>query len=155
MLYKEAAGLVANRLYKNVATFMGGLPEWKKAGYRLETGFALPEFEVKGIEPDQFQKLVGVACILDIRTPALYGGVNTRLKFGPNADNLTMAYKKKYLLKIPMFRLIKEFVKIPKDRMVLVIDHRGKQSVTAARFLLNNGYKEVCFLKGGIASVPD
>ncbi len=92
MLYKQAASLVANRLYSNVATFKGGLPEWKKAGYPLNTSLALPKTKVPGINSSEFKALVGKACILDIRTPKLYGVGNIKAKFGPNVDTLSREY---------------------------------------------------------------
>ena len=155
VLYKQAAGLVANRLYSNVATFKGGLPAWKKAGYPLNTSLALPKYDVPGIDGGQFKALVGQACILDIRTPKLYGLGNIKGKFGPNVDTLSMEYKKKYLVKIPMSKLAKQYRKIPQDRPIVVMDFRGKQSLVASRFLMHQGFKDVVLLKGGISAVSD
>lgn len=154
MLYNQAAGLVANRLYSNVATFKGGLPEWEKAGYALDKSSALPMYDIPQIDGDQFKKLVGEACILDIRTPKLYGEGNIKSKFGPNVDTLSEEYRKKYLLKIPLYSLSRMYKKIPNDRMVVVFDYRGKQASVAARFLRHNGYENVCLVKGGISAVP-
>lgn len=140
-------------MYSNVATFKGGLPAWKKAGYPLNTSQALPKYDVPRIEGDKFQKLLGTACYVDIRTPNLYGLGNIKAKFGPNADKLSLDYKKKYFLKIPLYQLSSQFNKIPKDRRVIVFDYRGKQSLIASRFLMHNGYEDVCLLKGGIEAV--
>ncbi len=155
MLYKQAASLVANRLYSNVFTFKGGLPAWKKAGYPLDTSHALPKYDVLEIDGDQFKALVGKACIVDIRTPKLYGVGNIKAKFGPNVDSLSMAYRKKYLIKIPMSKLAKQYGNIPQDRAIVVMDFRGKQSLVASRFLIHKGFKDVFLLKGGISAVPD
>jgi rhodanese-related sulfurtransferase len=156
VLYKQAAGLVANRRYTNVATFKGGLPAWRKAGYALDKSLAVPKHKVPEIDGNEFKKLVGTACIIDIRTPKLYGaGTSIKSKFGPNADNLTPEYKKKYFLKIPMSRLAKQYTKIPKDRRIVVFDYRGKQCLAAARFLIEKGFKDVSLVKGGISAVPD
>jgi rhodanese-related sulfurtransferase len=154
-MYREAAGLVANRRYKNVATFKGGLPAWKKAGFALNTSLALPKHEVPTIDGDQFQELVGTACFVDIRTPRLYGGgIDTKSRFGPKVDFLTLEYRKKYLLKIPMSKMVKQYHKIPDDRKIVVFDFRGKQCLMAARFLIEKGFKDVCILKGGISAAP-
>lgn len=154
-MYRQAAGLVANLRYSNVATFKGGLPAWEKAGFELNTKLALPKYDVPAIDAGQFKKLVGTACILDIRTPKLYGAdLDTRPRFGPNADNLTMEYRKKYLLKIPLSKLPKYYHKVPDDRKIIVFDFRGKQSLIAARFMMDKGYHDVCLLKGGISAVP-
>ena len=155
MLYKQAAGLVANRRYANVATFKGGLPAWKKAGYTLNTSLALPKHNIPAIDGDEFKQLVGTACIIDIRTPKLYGaGMQIKPKLGPNADNMTLDYRKKYFLKIPMSKLSKQYMQIPKDRRIVIFDFRGKQSLAAARFLIEKGFKDVCLVKGGISEVP-
>jgi rhodanese-related sulfurtransferase len=140
-------------LYSNVATFKGGLPAWKEAGFPLNTSRALPKYDVPTIEDDKFKHLLGTACYVDIRTPRLYGLGNIKAKFGPNADKLSMAYKKKYFLKIPLYQLSSQYKKIPKDRRVIVFDYRGKQALIASRFLMTKGYKDVCMLKGGIAVV--
>jgi rhodanese-related sulfurtransferase len=155
VLYKQAASLVANRLYSNVFTFKGGLPAWKKAGYPLDTSRALPKYDVPEIDGDQFKALVGTACILDIRTPKLYGVGNIKAKFGPNVDSLSMAYRKRYLKKIPMSKLAKRYRNIPQDSTIVVMDFRGKQSLVASRFLIHKGFKDVCLLKGGISAVSD
>jgi rhodanese-related sulfurtransferase len=98
---------------------------------------------------------VGTACILDIRTPKLYGaGLDTKSRFGPNADRLTLEYRKKYFLKIPMSKLAKRYRRIPNDRKIVVFDYRGKQCLVAARFLIEKGFNDVCMLKGGISAVP-
>ena len=78
MLYKQAASLVANRLYKNVSTFKGGIPAWKKAGYPLDKSRALPKYDIPEIDGEQFKQLVGEACLVDIRTPKLYGQGNIK-----------------------------------------------------------------------------
>jgi rhodanese-related sulfurtransferase len=154
-MYKEAAGLVANRRYTNVATFKGGLPAWKKAGFALNTSLALPKHEVPTIDAERFKELVGTACFVDIRTPRLYGGgIDTRSRFGSNVEFLTLEYRKKYFLKIPMSKLAKQYHKIPDDRKIVVYDLRGKQCLVAARFLIEKGYKDVYMLKGGIFAVP-
>jgi rhodanese-related sulfurtransferase len=154
-MYKEAAGLVANRRYTNVATFKGGLPAWKNAGFVLNTSLALPKHKVPTIDGEQFKELVGEACLIDIRTPKLYGGnIDTRSRFGPKAKYLTSEYRKKYFLKIPLSKLAKQYRKIPNDRKIVVFDYRGKQCKVAARFLIEKGFDDVCVLEGGISAAP-
>ncbi len=156
MLYERAASLVANRLYPNVATFKGGLPAWKKAGYPLITSKALPNYEIKEIEGRQFKEMLGQACILDIRTPKLYSKWNWKEKIGhQKIDSLSRDYLKKYFHKIPLDKLSDQIKKIPRDRMVVVIDYRGKQSLVAAKFLRHNGYEKVCRLKGGLTAYTE
>jgi len=156
VLYKRAASLVANRLYRNVATFKGGLPEWKKAGYPLVTSKALPNYKIMEIEGPQFKELLGKACILDIRTPKLYSKWNWKKKMGnEKIDSLSRDYLKHYFHKVPLDKLSDQYQKIPKDRMVVVVDYRGKQSLVAARYLKHNGYDKVCRLKGGLTAYTE
>ena len=146
--------MVVNRLYKNVATFKGGLPEWKKAGYPLNTQRSLPKYTIPSIDGKQFKTMVGQACIVDIRVPKLYGEGHLKEKIGiEKADALSPDYLKKYFLKIPLDKLSDQFPKIPKDRTVVVLDYRGKQALVAARFLKHHGYGEVCLVKGGLSAV--
>jgi rhodanese-related sulfurtransferase len=154
-MYKEAASLAANRRYTNIATFKGGLPAWKKAGFALNTGQALPKHKVSTIDGEQFKELVGEACFIDIRTPKLYGGnIDTRSRFGPKAKFLTLEYRRRYFLKIPLSKLAKQYRKIPGDRKIVVFDFRGKQCKVAARFLIEQGFNDVCVLEGGISAAP-
>ncbi len=156
MLYKRAASLVANRLYHNVATFKGGLPAWKKAGYSLVTSKALPEYKITEIEGRQFKEMLGQACILDIRTPKLYSQWSWKSNLGhEKIDSLSRDYLKNYFHKIPLDKLSDQFNKIPNNRMIVVIDWRGKQSLVAAKFLRHNGYKNVCRLKGGLTAFKE
>lgn len=134
---------------------MGGLPQWEKAGFPLNTSYSLPKYNVPGINGAQFKSWVGQACLLDIRTPKLYGVGNIKSKFGPNADTLSLDYKRKYFLKIPLAKLTEQYKKIPRDRQIVVWDYRGKQSMIAARFLISKGFKDVYRLKGGISAVSD
>lgn len=92
---------------------------------------------------------------MDIRTPKLYGVGDSKSKFGPNADDLSLDYKGKYFLKIPLAKLSRHYTKIPRDRKIVVYDYHGKQSWIAAKFLLNKGFKEVYLLNVGIRSVSD
>jgi rhodanese-related sulfurtransferase len=155
-MYKQAADLIVNRRYTNVATFKGGLPAWKSAGFALNTIKALPRHKVPGIGSKQFKELVGTACMVDIRTPKLYSGsIDTQSRFGPKAKALTLEYRKKYFLKIPMSKLSTQYRKIPNDRKIVVFDDSGKQCLVAARFLIEKGFKDVCMLKRGISAIPN
>jgi rhodanese-related sulfurtransferase len=154
-MYRHAAELVANRRYTNIATFKGGLPAWIQAGFALNTIKALPKHRVLGIGAQRFKELLGTACIVDIRTPRLYSGsIDTRSRFGSKAQSLTLEYRKKYFLKIPMAKLSKQYRKIPNDRKIVVFDDNGRHSLVAARFLIEKGFNDVCLLRRGISAMP-
>ncbi len=154
-MYDQAARLVANRLYTNVFTFKGGLPAWKNAGYSLETGSALPDYDIPQISGEKFKALVGEACIVDIRTPKLYSSGLVTKKIGSKANSLSRDYLKNYFHKIPLNFLSQRYFQIPKDRTVVVMDFRGKQALVAAKFLKSKGYKGVCIIKGGLDKVKN
>ena len=151
-VYTKAAGLVANRLYTNIATFSGGIPAWKKANYPLDTSNKLPDLEIEEITKEQLKTAIGNDCIVDIRIPAMYYRSYFTNYLSAEMDAPSSTYFKKYFHKIPLAHLSQKFEKIPKDKKVIVIDHNGKRARLAARFLKNYGYNEVAILKGGLVS---
>ena len=151
-MYNEAAGLVANRLYTNIATFSGGLPEWKKANLALDTTKKLTPVSVPEISKEQFKASIGKDCMVDIRTPKTYHlgyftkYLNAEMQAAPKS------YFKKYFHKIPLAYISKKYSKIPTDRKIVIVDHNGKRAGLAARFLKEKGYEDVAILKGGMTS---
>ena len=131
-MYKRAASLVADQGYTNVMTFKGGIPAWVKAGFSLDKSSALPKERVPTITPDQLKQRLGSVQVVDIRTQKL-------LKMGWIQDSL----------KIPMGKLSAEYARIPRDTPIVVVDHAGKQVLTACRFLKSKGYTDVSRLQGG------
>ena len=53
---------------------------------------------------------------------------------------------------IPVQELDKRLNEIPRDKKILVYCRTGHRSVTASEILVNNGFKEVYNMKGGIAA---
>ena len=153
MLYERAASLVVNRGYGNVATFSGGIPAWKKAGYSLNTSRALPEVEISYIDVDEFRERFNSDCVVDIRIPSLYKlGVYSKY-MRQEVEQTTPDHRKKYHKKIPLSKLSKGYDRIPKDRTIIIVDHNGKQSKLAAKFLADKGYSDLYCLKGGLLAL--
>jgi rhodanese-related sulfurtransferase len=152
-MYAEAASLVANRGYTNVRTFSGGIPAWQKAGYALDTSGALPDVCHKHVDIDEFRELFSRVTVVDIRIPALYRLGHYSKYMRSEIEQTPLDHRKKYHHKIPLSKLSAKFSKIPKDRQIIVVDHNGKQSKLAGKFLLNNGYSEVYCLKGGLTAL--
>ena len=77
--------------------------------------------------------MLGSVQIVDIRSPSLYtmGWIS-----GSN--------------KIPLGKLTAEFSAIPKGKLLVVVDHAGKQVLVASRFLKSKGYADVQRLQGGL-----
>jgi hydroxyacylglutathione hydrolase len=45
--------------------------------------------------------------------------------------------------------LHEQFVTLPRDKKIVLVDHRGKLTLTTARFLASKGYEDVVRLDGG------
>ena len=45
--------------------------------------------------------------------------------------------------------LYEQFESLPKDKKIVLIDHRGKLTLTTAKFLASRGYEDVVRLDGG------
>jgi len=132
-MYKKAAGLVAKRGYSNIMVFRDGIPGWVKAGYSLNKQKALPKSKVPTLNTKELKARLGSVVILDIRTPSLY-------KMGWIKGSV----------KIPLALLSMRFGELSKGKEIVVVDHAGKQVLTAARFLKSQGYDKVDRLTGGL-----
>ncbi len=152
MYYKEAAGLVANRIYTNIMTFSGGMKAWKSAGYPVQKSMPLPDYPVKAIDAAEFKAAFRNCCVVDIRIRKHYAmGLYTK-HLNDEMTSLSSAHRKKYIHKIPLPYLTTLYKKIPRDKPVVVVDFKGKQAPLAVRYLKHMGYGEVAMLKGGLMS---
>ena len=150
--YKEAASLVANRLYTNIKTFSGGVKAWKEAGYPVAKKDPLPPFDVETIDKGTFKKNFNQYCILDIRIRKHYAmGLYTK-HLNDEMNALSSEERKKFIRKIPLPHLTRLCKKVPFERPVVVVDYKGKQAPLAVRYLQKIGHAEVYMLKGGLMS---
>lgn len=135
MVSVDAAGLVAKRGYTHIMVFRDGLPAWIKAGYPVNSPKPLKQCNVPMIEPGQLKKSLNDYIVVDIR---------------PKGD-----YKHGYLPEsraMPLAYLSTLSVELPKDGNLVVVDHKGTQCKTAAQWLKDNGFSNVCWLKGGLVT---
>lgn len=131
-VYKKAVAMG----YENIYILKGGLPEWKSAGYEVETTKRVRRMPVVSVKFIQLQKMMvekKELLILDVRTEAMF-------KEG-HIDGA---------INIPMYMLHKKLHTIPGNRPVIVVDEKGKRSFVACSFLINNGFKDVQRLFGGM-----
>jgi len=119
--------------YSNVVTFRGGIPAWVKAGYKLDMSNALPKAKVPRLKAKELLSMQSEVLIVDIRTEKLYA-------FGWIKDSM----------KIPMEFLSKSYSKIPQGKKIVIVDHAGKQTLNACKFLISKGYDDVSRLQGGL-----
>jgi rhodanese-related sulfurtransferase len=129
----DAAGLVAKRGYTNVMVFKDGIPAWVEAGYPINSPEPLKDAKVTTIEAEQLNASLDDFIIVDIRPQSTY-----ELGYLPGSRAMPLAY------------LSMLSAELPKDRWIVVVDHKGKQCKTAAQWLNNNGFKTVSWLKGGL-----
>ena len=113
--------------------FKGGIPAWTKAGYALDKKSASAKTKVDTVTPLELSKILEDVYLVDVRVAHLY----------------SKGYIP-YTRAIPLDNLSDFYTEIPKDQMVVLIDHKGKQAPTAAKFLKNKGYPRVLWLKGGM-----
>ena len=152
MYYREAASLVANRIYTNINTFSGGLKAWKSAGYPVVKTNPLPAYKIETIEAPTFKKDFSNCCIVDIRIRKHYAmGLYTK-HLNNEMLALSSEQRKKYIHKIPLPYLSEMYKKIPMEKKVVVVDYKGKQAPLAVRYLRHMGYNDICMLKGGLIS---
>jgi len=148
--YKEAAGLVANRMYTNIKTFSGGIKAWRAAGYKVEQTNPLPDFKINAVDAPTFKQKFDQYCVVDIRMRKLYAmGMYTK-HLNDEMTALTSDHRKKYIHKIPLPHLTRLAKKVPFDRQVMVVDYKGKQAPLAVRYLRYLGHENVCMLKDGL-----
>jgi rhodanese-related sulfurtransferase len=153
--YREAAGLVANCMYTTIDTFSGGMKAWKSAGYPIVKTDPLPDYKVDVIDASTFKKEFDNFCVVDIRIRKQYAmGMYTKY-LNSEMQALSSEHRKKYVHKIPLPHLSERYKKIPMDKMVVVVDYKGRQAPLAVRYLLHMGYPNVCMLKGGLMSFEE
>jgi rhodanese-related sulfurtransferase len=124
---------VAERGYKNVAWFRDGIPSWVQAGYPLDTSKALPKIDIPSVTADQLRDMLADIYLLDIREVNDVGTIEGTHSI--NIDDLSS-----------------KFMELPKAKKIVIMDHSGKQSIAAARYLKTKGFDEVSMLQGGIMS---
>ena len=125
---------------------------WKSAGYEVEKTNPLPNYKVEMIDAETFKKDFQNCCVVDIRIPKHYTmGIYSK-HLSQEMSMLSSKHRKKYIHKIPLAYLSSRYKKVPRDKKVVVVDYKGKQSPLAVRYLKSVGYDNVYMLKGGLMS---
>ena len=121
--------------YTNIMVFRDGIPAWVKAGYPLNTSSPLKKAKVPSLEPATLKASLDDVYIIDIRPPSVYDKGYIK-----NSRAIPLGF---------LSFLVEE---IPRNQKLVVVDHKGKQCKTAAKWLKNNGFKDVAWLKGGLTA---
>ena len=135
MVSTEAARLVAKRHYRNVMVFLGGIPEWKEAGYPLSKKSKFANIKTESVAAKRLSAMLEEVYLVDIRPENVY------------SDGYIP-----YSRAIPFGHLSSFYTDIPKDQTIVIVDHKGKQSPAASRFLKSKGYANVLCKQSPAAS---
>jgi len=129
-----AAGLVAEKGYKNIRIYVEGISGWVKAGYPLNKDESIPRTEIPPLTTRQLQEKLKDYYILDIRLEGLFK--QGHIKGSRN---------------IPIHLISSRYQEVPKGKTIVVIDLLGNPAwVPIGWFLKSKGYNDVIMLKGGM-----
>ena len=135
---KRASVTAVKRGYKDVAWFRGGILEWRKFQYEMFVDQQLRAIDVTKLSPKDFKKKSqGDVVVLDVR-PQWWR--QSKEKAGVIVGTNKM---------IPLLKLDKRLIELPKDKPILIVDRLMRQSIHAAKYLSQNGFNVVGVLKGG------
>jgi rhodanese-related sulfurtransferase len=122
--------------YVNVYCFTGGIPEWMHHNYPMTINERWEGFRFEKIAPkDLLQALERENIfVLDVR-PEDFERDSSFLKGSVHC---------------PLVHLHDRYSSLPRDRQIIITDWAMKQSPSAAKFLIDKGYKVSGILKGGL-----
>ena len=132
----RAAGLAADRGYVNVYTFIGGIPEWRKFNYPMVIDDTFAGMDVVRLSPGEVFTLIQTKdyYVLDVR-PLDF---DRETSFIPGARLCPLVY------------LESRYNEIPIGTEIIITDWAMRQSPSAAKFLMDKGYRVTGILKGGM-----
>lgn len=116
--------------------FVGGIPEWHQFNYPMTENKKWQEIPVEKLSPKQL--------INTVKDPAIYVLDVRPLDFSNETAFIRNSFH------CPLVYLADRYIEIPKDHNIVITDWAMKQSPSAAKFLIEKGYKVVGVLRGGI-----
>jgi len=120
--------------YSNVMVYEDGIPGWAKAGYPLASNATYPEIDIPLISAEQLYRMDKKKVFL----------VDTR-----PVDNFEKGHIEGSR-HIDLEDIHEALQLLPKDKKIVLIDHKGKTTLVAGRYLAFKGYKDLTRLDGGI-----
>ena len=110
-----------------------GILGWVKAGYPVEATVVYPEVEIPLIDSNElFTRSKDALVLIDIRPQSHYQ--NGHIEGSLNVD---------------LEDLPQQLERLPRDKQIILIDHKGKLTLTTGRFLFSKEFKHVQRLDGG------
>ena len=119
--------------YFNVFVYREGILGWVKAGHRLDSLVDYPKVKIPLISSIELREVnTSSTLLIDIRPLShfLKGHIN-------NSTNIDLE------------ELHRKLDVLPKDKKIVLIDHKGKLTLTTGRFLYSHGFTGVSRLDGG------
>jgi rhodanese-related sulfurtransferase len=132
----EGADLVVRHGYRNVFVLEGGTTAWKRAGYEVQAMERIPRQAVPAVKPQMVRQWMTEKrdlLLLDIRP-----------------EN---AFKQSHIegaVNIPLYQLHRRYEELPLNRLLIMVDNSGSQTLLAASYLKRKGF-QVKRLFGGMA----
>ena len=120
--------------YSNVMVYEDGIPGWAKAGYPLVSNATYPEIDIPLISAEQLYRMDKKKVFL----------VDTR-----PVDNFEKGHIEGSR-HIDLEDIHEALQLLPKDKKIVLIDHKGKTTLVAGRYLAFKGFKDLARLDGGM-----
>ena len=119
--------------YENVMVYRKGLLKWEKSGLPLNTVVNYPKVNIPLISSKELDSLSKAsAFLLDIRPPNHFQ--NGHIKGAINID---------------LEDLQDNLQDLPHHKPIILIDHKGKLTLTTGRYLYSKGFRNLTRLDGG------
>ncbi len=119
--------------YTNVKVYRQGIPGWAKAGNPLASNAKYPKKKVPLVNAKELSAQAQTdVFILDTRPATNFG--KGHIKGATNID-----------LEV----LHEQLQALPKDRKIVIVDHKGKTTTLTGRYLISNGFTNLARLDGG------
>jgi len=119
--------------YKNVKVYLEGIPAWARARYPMVSKASYPDKEIPLINSDALAKMdKGSILMADTRPPEDFKKGHIPGSKNINLDDIHEGY-----------------ASLPKDKKIVLIDHKGPTTLVTGQFLASKGYTNVVRLDGG------
>ena len=119
--------------YDNVMVYRQGILGWIKSGRPLSSTVDYPEVTVPVISSLAFQEINHpTPYVLDVRPKSHF--IKGHIQ---NAENIDLE------------DLDDQIDRLPKNRQIVIVDHKGKLTLTTGRYLIFKGFKNILRLDGG------
>lgn len=132
MYSPKAAGLAVEMGYNDVRIYRPGIIGWAKSGLQLEHNLQYPDEKVTLISSQSLAATPQTFNIIDIRPKAHFKKGHIEGAKNIDLEDLHLRYQELMGLE-----------------SVVIVDHKGKLTLTAGRYLISKGINTIYRLDGG------